>query len=568
MEGREALRVTLASIGDAVMTTDTQGRIVSLNRVAESLTGWTHAEASGRPIETVFHIVHEHTGRLAMDPASRALEEGAVAGLASHTVLTARDGTERSIEDIASPIRDAQGDVVGMVLVFRDETERKRADERIQYLAHHDELTGLPNRALLQDRIEQAMAHAHRSAGILALLFIDLDRFKTINDSLGHLVGDQLLRQVAERLQHCVRQVDTLARLGGDEFVIVLGDIADAEDAARVAYKIMASVTQPYSVGSRVLDTSCSIGISMYPTDGRDAQTLMRKADMAMYHAKDEGRNNYQFYSDYMNTKEAERLGLENALRRGLERSEFLLHYQPIVDLTTNKIVSLEVLLRWRHPEMGLIPPSKFIPVAEDTGMIVPIGDWVLETACKQARTWLDRGLPPVRLAINLSAAQFNQHDLATQVAIVLSNSGLDAACLQLEITEGMTMREPDRTGKALADLRAMGIVLIIDDFGTGYSSLSYLKRLPIGGLKIDRSFVDGVPGDANDSALTRAIIAMADSLGLRVIAEGVETPMQHRFLKEAGCQEFQGYLFSQPRSPTDIEALLRRHASHGEQVH
>jgi diguanylate cyclase (GGDEF)-like protein len=528
-ERREVFRVTLSSIGDAVMTTDVEGRVTSLNPVAESLTGWTE-------------------------------REGVIVGLANHTALVARDGAEHSIDDSAAPIRDRQGKILGVVLVFRDMTERRRTQERMQHLAYHDGLTGLPNRVLLQDRLERLMAEADRDGDLLALLYLDLDRFKTINDSLGHDIGDQLLVQVADRLNGCVRQADTLSRVGGDEFLIVLKGMRHAEDAARVAQKILTSLAHPITVGSNVLDTSCSVGISLYPIDGQDTQTLMRNADMAMYHAKEKGRRNYQFFSEDMNTRAVQRMKLENALRRALDRNEFVLHYQPMVNLTSGRIAGVEALIRWQHPHMGLIWPAKFISLAEETGMIMPIGQWVLENACKQMRAWLDAGLPPMRVAINLSAPQFNQIDLAQRIAESLSDARLHASRLQLEVTEGMAMQDPESNGRVLNELKSMGIILIIDDFGTGYSCLNYLKRLPISGLKIDRSFVDGVPTDVNDVAITRATIAMAQSLNLQVTAEGVETETQRDFLGEAGCHEFQGYLFSKPCPAQDIETMLQQH--------
>ncbi|MGH8503398.1 MAG: EAL domain-containing protein [Gammaproteobacteria bacterium] len=495
--------------------------------------------------------------------------EGALAdGVGYHTeyrVLWEDGVTVRWLESTVTILRDETGRAVRVVGLDRDITERKQAEARIQSLANYnyDALTGLPNRTLLADLLAQAIAQANRDGHCLAVLFIDLDQFKTINDSLGHLVGDKLLKQVAARLSKCRRRSDFLARLGGDEFLMALSQVKQAQDAAQIAQKIVNTLARPYRTGGHTLNTSCSIGISIYPNDGKDVQTLMRGADMAMYHAKDAGRNHYQFFSTEMDARAAERLAIGNALRQALKREQFVLHYQPYVDLPSGRIAGIEALIRWRHPDLGLLPPARFIPYAEETGIIVQIGQWVLRTACEQMKAWQSEGIAPVRLAVNLSARQFRQTDLAQQIATTLKKTGLAANALELEITESMAMQDPRRTIKLLHELRDMGIGLTIDDFGTGYSSLTYLKAFPIRSLKIDRAFVDGIPSDGNDAAITTATIALAQSLGLSVVAEGVETIAQQAFLTKAGCNQGQGYLFGPPRPASELlVGRLRDHRS------
>jgi diguanylate cyclase (GGDEF)-like protein/PAS domain S-box-containing protein len=428
---------------------------------------------------------------------------------------------------------------------------------KLNYLAYYDVLTGLPSRTLFQDRLGQALTSANRHESKLAVLLLDLDDFKNINDSLGHNAGDQLLKQFATRLAGSLREGDTAARLGGDEFVAILDNVASEEDATLVAQKILKLNIEPFTIDGHKLFVTCSIGISFYPKDGEDAETLLKNADAALYRAKDLGRNNAQFCSAEMNAKALQRLTLENNLRHALERQEFLLHYQPRVDLHSGEITGMEALVRWQHPEQGLIPPGRFIPAAEDSGLIVPLGAWVLHTACAQNKAWQATGLKPVCMAVNLSARQFRQQDLVEVVTRILQETGLDAAYLELELTESMVMQNVETTIATLTRLKAIGVKFSIDDFGTGYSSLSYLKRFPIDYLKIDQSFVRDISTDPDDAAITKTIISMAHDLGLRVIAEGVETQEQETFLRLHHCDEMQGYLFSKPVSAEQVEALL-----------
>ena len=441
--------------------------------------------------------------------------------------------------------------------LHHDLEERKRVEQSIRHIAHHDALTGLPNRSLFRDRLTHAMAQADRYHQKLAVMFLDLDRFKAINDTLGHNVGDQLLKIAAERLRSCVRDSDTVARLGGDEFTVIVEDIVEDHDAAAVAQKILDTLSQPFNLYGHEVFISVSVGVTLYPSDDENADNLLRNADSAMYRAKEFGRNNFQFYVAEMNIKARERLRLESSLRRALDRNEFMLYYQPRVSLESGRVIGAEALLRWRHPEMGLVPPSEFIPILDETGMIIPVGDWALREACRQNREWQDRGLPPIRVAVNLSVRQFIQKDLADTIVRALEAANLSAEHLEVEITEDLFLEHNQTNIITLARLKNMGIHISIDDFGTGYSSLSYLKRLPIDTLKIDQSFVRDI-GDPDNKAIASAIIAMASSLRLNVLAEGVETDEQLAFLRAQGCNEIQGFSFSHPLPADEFAQLLR----------
>jgi diguanylate cyclase (GGDEF)-like protein/PAS domain S-box-containing protein len=470
--------------------------------------------------------------------------------------LAFKDG--RVIERYSAPHR-LDGNAVGRAWSFRDITERRRAEERVEYHAYHDALTGLPNRRLLKDRLAQAYVYAHRHRHGLALIFLDIDHFKLINDTLGHAAGDRLLQGVAERLRGCLRQSDTVARVGGDEFTVIFPDILHADDATRMADKILLSFATPFIVDGQELFVTASIGYALYPEDGEDPDTLLRNADSAMYRAKELGRNNYQPCTPGMNARMLERMTLERGLRRALERSEFVMHYQPLICLTSGRVVGTEALVRWQHPERGLVYPGTFIPVAEESRLILPLGEWVLNTACAQLAEWRKAGYENLRLSVNLSARQFQQHDLPRTVESALSKAGVPAACLELEITESMAMHNVERTKDLLNVLREMGVRISIDDFGTGQSSLSYLKHFPLNTLKIDQSFVHDIGTDPDDEAIVRAVIALAHILKLSVIAEGVETLAQRDFVRGAGCEEAQGYFFSRPVVAASIDEILQR---------
>jgi len=445
----------------------------------------------------------------------------------------------------------------GIVCVVRDITERTYAEEQIKHLAYHDALTNLPNRLLFKDRLSVALSHAHREGTSLAVLFLDLDRFKVINDSLGHNIGDQLLQAVSARVQACVRDSDTVARLGGDEFTILLPRLSHSQDVAPVASKIIEAVRYPFHIEGREFFITTSIGISVYPEDGSDAETLIKNADTAMYQAKELGRDNYQLFNAFVNAKALQRIALEHGLRKGLANEEFHVHYQPIFDLRSNRITGMEALLRWQHPQMGSIPPATFIPIAEATGAMAPIGSWALRTACRQAKAWHDAGHRSLSLAVNLSVTQLQQTDLVDTVRDVLEETGLPARLLELEITESSAMHSPETSIRVLYELKRLGIRISLDDFGTGHSSLSYLKRFPVDTLKIDQSFVQDTTSDPDAAAIVTAIIAMAHSLRLKVIAEGVEFTEQANFLRRHACDQMQGFLITPPVSATEFIAFV-----------
>jgi len=549
--------ITLNSISDAVIGTDMSGNVDYLNVAAENMTGWTREEARGHPIAEVMQIINGTTRESERNPVELVLQLDRPMDLTAGTVLIRRDGKEAPIEDSAAPIHDLNGQIAGAVIVFHDISVAQAMRVKMTHLAHHDFLTNLPNRVLLNDRITQAISLAKRRGTHLAVLFLDLDNFKRINDSLGHETGDKLLQSVALRLSACVRGSDTVSRLGGDEFVVLVTEDKYAEDAALTADKILAALAAPHAVDKHELHVTTSIGISIYPTDGEDTETLIKNADTAMYHAKEKGRDNYQFFTREMNVRAVERQVIESHLRHALERQEFVLHYQPKVNLATGAIAGAEALLRWMHPHWGVVLPERFVPIAEDCGLIVPIGRWVLREACAQARRWEDAGLKPASIAVNVSALEFSREDFVEGVRAILSETGLEPRCLQLEITESVLMRDAGSSTAILQQLKDMGVQLAVDDFGTGYSSLSYLHLFPIDVLKIDGSFVQDIGSINGNGSIVSAVIAMGASLKQRVIAEGVEKPGQLAFLKAQRCEEGQGYFFSRPLVAEEFAALL-----------
>lgn len=475
-------------------------------------------------------------------------------------------GEVRWIEERSTAVRDSGGKLLRVDGVAIDITERKRHELHAEYLATHDPLTNLANRNLMRDRLDQAISHAHRTDRILALLFLDLDRFKDYNDTFGHGFGDELIKLVAARLQACVRGSDTVARQGGDEFIILLTDLKEPEDATDVAAKLLDTFSMPFIIDDRMLHVTASIGASIYPDDAQDASTLLSNADMAMYRAKEEGGNSFQFYSSEMTHKTMERVDIGNALSRALERQEFELFYQPKIDIQTGSMVGMEALIRWHHPVQGLVPPSRFIPVAEDTGMILAIGEWALATACAQNKAWQDASLQPLPVAVNLSPRQFSHEGLVRMVEHQLALSGLDARFLELEMTEGVMINDPVHALDILHGIRDLNVSLSLDDFGTGYSSLAYLQRFPFAKLKIDCSFVADITRNPSNAAITLAIIDIAHRLNLRVVAEGVESEAQLSYLRQHLCDEVQGYYFSKPLPAHEFEALMRAHGPAGGQ--
>jgi diguanylate cyclase (GGDEF)-like protein/PAS domain S-box-containing protein len=555
---QERARVMLNSIGDAVISTDERGLVTYLNIAAERLTGWPGAEAGGRPLEEVCRIIDSETGAAVQNPMTIARHENQTVGLPPTSILVRRDGLELAIEDSCAPIHDLDGQVTGAVMVFHDVTMARALTLKLAHLAQHDSLTDLPNRLLLNDRLAQAITVAQRHEQNLAVLYMDLDRFKHINDSLGHMVGDRLLQSVALRLTDSVRASDTVCRVGGDEFVILLFEVAHAHAAAACADKLLRAVKVPYMLEEHELHITASIGIVIYPGDGADVEALLRNADSAMYEAKHSGRDNYQFYRLDLNSSATQRQILEGGLRHAIERRELELHYQPIMNLATGAISGVEALIRWQHPEMGVVPPSQFIAIAEECGLIVPIGRWVLREACRQAMAWKDLGLPRVRLAVNISAVELRSSEFVAGVAATLAETGFDPRRLELELTETFLMQDSISTAAVLRSLKNLGVQLALDDFGTGYSSLSYMRRFPIDALKVDQSFVRDLTTDADDASVVSAVINMAKSLHMRVVAEGVETREQEVFLQKHKCSEAQGYYFSRPLTADGLAILLR----------
>jgi diguanylate cyclase (GGDEF)-like protein/PAS domain S-box-containing protein len=547
IQQQERADAILSCTGDAVLIGDIAGCVVRLNTAAEALTGWSCGEARARSIGEVFQTIDAISRQPVGDPLAVVVADEGKVPLCSNCVMVQRSGSEVAIEGSAAHTRDRTGKITGKVLVFKDVSAARAKSLELSHLAEHDFLTDLPNRVLLNDRITQAISFAARYTKQLAVMFVDLDDFKKINDSLGHTVGDKLLQSVASRLLACVRRSDTVSRLGGDEFVVLLYQVEHAEDAAFISKKILSSLTEPFSIEQKHLDISASIGVSTYPGDGQDAEILIQKADTAMYAAKKLGRNNCQFFRADMQARILERQSLEGDLRYALSRNQFTLHYQPKINLETGEIAGVEALLRWQHPKRGLISPVQFVPIAEESGLIVPIGQWVLLQACRQSRAWMDAGIPPVRIAVNVSAAEFMAKDFLSGVRATLISTGVDPHNLELELTETVLMRDAESAVRILHALKAIGVQLAVDDFGIGYSSFSYLQRFPLDALKIDRTFINEISAAGEGATILSAMIDIGLSLKHRVIAEGVETVEQLHFLKKKGCSEGQGYLFCHP---------------------
>jgi diguanylate cyclase (GGDEF)-like protein/PAS domain S-box-containing protein len=544
------LRELFAQAPLAIWTLDHEGRILECNDKFPDYIGSTREKIIGLSMLT------DVKDQSLAEPIRRAIEGETVA---FESPYTSTIGNRSSIYQFHFQPVTLEGEFAFVLAFAEDISARKVAEAHVEHMAHHDALTGLANRMLLNDRLKHAIINAQRRRRTQALLFIDLDHFKTVNDTVGHSAGDALLLEVAQRLRECVRESDTLARIGGDEFVILLTNLLRPEDATHVAEKVIAAIGLPISVENHVFNITASVGIAVWPGDGVDAETLMRNADVAMYHAKNSGRNNYQFFTPEMNARAFEAMIMEAALRKALQRDEFLLHYQPQIDFRSGRIVGAESLIRWQHPELGLVPPGKFIPIAEERGLIGKLGDWVLHAACRQAMIWQKAGIALVPIAVNISALQFKEGALRDSVLSALKETGLAPEYLVLEITESVVMDDAEQAITVLRELREMGIAIEIDDFGTGYSSLSYLKRLPIHRLKIDQSFVRDLTTDQDDAAIIGAIISMAKSLKLEIIAEGVETQAQAAFLDAQGCPAMQGFLFSRPQAAEDFAGTLAR---------
>jgi diguanylate cyclase (GGDEF)-like protein/PAS domain S-box-containing protein len=555
---KERAQVTLNCIGDAVVSTDISGNVTFLNLVAEKMTGWSCQDAARRPMAEVCRIVDTTSRQAIPDPMKVALGQDSTMHLPPNCTLIRRDGFEIPIEDSVAPIHDRGGQATGAVIVFRDVSAAHDMAVQMTHSAQHDFLTGLPNRMLLNDRVNQAIALAGRRRNRVAVLCLDLDNFKHINDSLGHPIGDKLLQSVAKRLLDGVRDSDTVSRQGGDEFVVLLSDLAQPEDAIISMNRILMMLAAPHFIGQHDLCVTASIGISVYPDDGLNAETLIKNADTAVHQAKENGRRGYQFFKPAMNVRAVERQSIEESLRHALERREFTLHYQPKIDLRTGAINGAEALIRWTHPARGLVSPAQFIPIAEECGLILPIGKWVLRQACMQAREWVDAGLPMITMAVNISAMEFRDDNFLDGVFAVLQETGLDPRSLELELTERVLITRPESTASVLQTLRTRGVQIAVDDFGTGYSSLSYLTKFPIDALKIDQSFVRQITDTPAETSIVTAVISMGRSLKLRVVAEGVETQEELAFLHAHHCDEAQGYFFSRPIAPQQFAKLLK----------
>ncbi|HEY6456163.1 MAG TPA: EAL domain-containing protein [Steroidobacteraceae bacterium] len=540
-EARYASTVELAAVGIAHV--DAAGHLIWSNSWLRNMLGYTQEELSQLTVWQISHPEDVH----ATDVDRQRLHAGELESLRIEKRYISKNGTTIWVKIATAPRYDNEGKLLYDVSIVEDITPRKLAEARIQYLATHDELTGLPNRVIFVELLGHALEGAGRRNHRCAVLFVDLDRFKIVNDSLGHEAGDQVLKQVAQRLRACVRSSDVVARFGGDEFIVLLDPVPDQAAAAAVAANILAAMLKPVRIMSYECRVTASIGIARYPEDATDAATLMKQADMGMYLAKDEGKNNFQFYSGVVAPMSVERIVLETHLVHALERNELFLEYQPKVALSTGLICGVEALLRWNSPQLGVLSPNAFVPLAEDTGLIVPIGKWVLRTACAQSIAWQRLGLPPLVMAVNLSPRQFKDPALVDVITAALQESGLPAHCLELEITESMIMNSVDQAAQTAAVIKSLGVRLAIDDFGTGYSSLSQLKQFPIDTLKIDRSFIRELPGNQDDQAITDAIISLGKALGVNIVAEGVETAAQETFLRERGCDEIQGFLCSAP---------------------
>jgi len=544
------------TIVDSVILADPKGLIININPEAQRLLGFNQEELVGEPLERIFLSDSQSKN----ENISELLNTCPIRGVESF--LLSKGGVNIPIILSISECRDNYDTRIGFVLASKDVTEFKHAEEKIQYLATHDSLTGLPNRLMFTQLLNHSIQSAKRNKQLLAILFVDLDRFKIINDSKGHDAGDQLLQVIAMRFKQTLRAVDVVSRQGGDEFVILIEDVHMMSDLKLIANNILASVYEPVVLLGGECRVTASIGISVYPQDGEDAQLLMKHADMAMYCAKEEGKNDFQFYSEDIQAKSMGRLAIETNLRFALEQNELSLHYQAKVNFKTGAITGVEALLRWQNPNLGSMTPTQFIPVAEETGLIISIGKWVLRTACAQNVAWQRQGLPTVCMAVNLSIRQLMDNNLINDIKTALADSGMAPDLLELEVTESMVMSNPTKMMDVLVRIKSMGVRLAIDDFGTGYSSLSQLKHFPVDTLKIDRSFIRNIPGNAEDKAITHAIIAMGETLGLTVVAEGVETIEQMNYLKGQSCDEMQGYYFSRPVVPEQFAELLRKQAN------
>ena len=558
IDEKERAEDTLNCVADALICTDMSGNITFFNPIAGSMVGWTLKEAAGHHLTEVFRIVDATTRKAILDPMAKAASENLTGKLPLNCLLIRRDGHEVFIEDSVAPIHDHEGTVTGAVIVFRDVSAARAQSEQMAHLAEHDSLTGLPNRLLFCDRVGQAISLARRHGGQVAVLFVDLDGFKQINDSMGHAAGDTLLQSVAKRLLACVRNPDTVSRYGGDEFAVLLQDVHRPQDAAATARRVLSALDEAHLIDGQQVHITASIGVSVYPDDGLDAETLIKNADTAMYRAKKSGCQGCEFYSPELNVCTFEHQFTTEELKRALEQNELTLHYQPKVNLKTGAITGTEALSRWNHPTLGTIPPGQFIPVAEESGLILPIGTWVFDEACSQARTWADAGVPPRAMAVNVSGVQFQSEGFLDGLSAALNKTGLDPSFLELDVNESVLMRDPERTTFVLKALRDKGVHVWVDQFGTGNSSLRSMQKLFVNALKIDRSFLRQITTVPGGTAAVEAFIDMGRGLHLRVNAQGVETAEDLEFLWAHECDDAQGNFLGRPVAPDQLTRVLQ----------
>ncbi len=554
---RALFRAMIDQVPDYLFVKDTDSRFVIANRAVAADVGAQPDDLIGK---TDFDIHSDERARRFVADEQQVIATGKPLIDIDEFIVDV-NGRQKWLSTSKMPLRNAAGEIIGIVGICRDVTERKRAEEQIHFMAHHDALTRLPNRALLMDRLSHEILHARRTGGKVTVVFVDLDNFKLVNDSLGHNAGDTLLKTIAERMVKCVRGSDTVVRLGGDEFVILLVDQQDAPRPLPVIDRLRGTITEPVPIEGQLFRVTCSIGLATFPGDGEDAETLLMNADVAMYQAKEGGRDNFQFYTSEMNEVARERRLLQEGLRNAIVNQEFALLYQPQINLRTGVIFAVEALVRWHHPQLGLVAPARFIPMAEESGLIVPLGDWVLREACRQNKAWQDAGMEPITVSVNVSARQFREKSWVDRVAKILKETGLPPEYLELELTESLLMHDVTQAIDTMRQLQAIGVHFSIDDFGTGYSSLSALKSFPVARLKIDQSFVRNLPHDANDRSIATAVISLGQKLNMKVIAEGVETDAQMAFLTEHDCDEIQGYHFSRPVEARAVETMLRKQA-------
>ncbi len=553
------LEVTILSIGEAIIATDEKGIVTFSNYEAQKLFSLSEEQFMNKNFDDILYSLRDQDGKSCNVSLDMVLNKGSKLEFESVSIIVSKDGKEYFISGSITPIWNEVDEIVGTVSAIKDITELKRNEKKIYNMEYFDSITGLPNKMLFLDRLNVGLANARRSCTKLAVIVLDLDNFKTINDTLSHAFGDRILMQIAEKIKGLLREADTVARFGGDEFIILQPGLKDITDITRVADRIIESFRSPWILEGREYYITASMGIAIYPNDGLDESTLVKNADIAMYRAKDKGKNNYEMFMESMNRKIIDKLNLENALRHAIEKEDFVLYYQPQIDIVTGEIISVEALIRWNREGVGLVQPLEFIPVAEESSLIIPLGEWVLKTACKQNVKWISSGFKPLLMAVNLSAKQFQQRDLVEMIDRILHETGMEPTLLELEITESTAMQDIDFTIEVLKRLREKGIRISLDDFGTGYSSLNYLKILPLDTLKIDKSFIHDIALNPNEEAIAKSVIGIAHKMNLMVVAEGVETNDQLEFLKVHMCDKVQGYLLSKPLPSDQIVEILKK---------